>query len=260
MNDIEKTLLQCIETKNVPNILLYGPKHSGKKTILMNFMHTLYKKNIDDYVLILDCIVGTGIHCIRNDLTFFLKKVILKKDNIYFKSVILLNIDYLTIDAQSALRRLIEIYSYNTRFFVVINEKNRIIFPILSRFCSFYVNGNTKQNLKHSKCIIPKKFLQSKQTFLNTQMKNFETKYIQHNKKYCFELVEKLYYKGYNCKNIMNYIENNSIFQEKSNFKSIRIELTHFFETNRYNNRDEKLIMVFVLHKYIQLLHTYINT
>ena len=51
----------------------------------------------------------------------------------------LLNADQLTIDAQSALRRCIEIFSKSTRFILIIQNKDKILKPILSRFCEIYV-------------------------------------------------------------------------------------------------------------------------
>jgi hypothetical protein len=50
-----------------------------------------------------------------------------------------LNAHHLTADAQSALRRCIEQFSYNTRFFIVVENKNKLLTPILSRFCDIYV-------------------------------------------------------------------------------------------------------------------------
>ena len=46
----------------------------------------------------------------------------------------------LTIDAQSALRRCIEIYSHNTRFFFIVENKNKLLKPIISRFASISNN------------------------------------------------------------------------------------------------------------------------
>ena len=40
------------------------------------------------------------------------------------------NADKLTIDAQSALRRCIELFSHNTRFFIVVEDKNKLLRPI----------------------------------------------------------------------------------------------------------------------------------
>jgi len=56
-----------------------------------------------------------------------------------FKIIVLQNADRLTIDAQSALRRSIEIYSHNTRFFIIVENIQKIMNPILSRFCEIYI-------------------------------------------------------------------------------------------------------------------------
>ena len=44
--------------------------------------------------------------------------------------------DKLTIDAQSALRRCIELFSHTTRFFIIVEDKNKLLKPIISRFCN----------------------------------------------------------------------------------------------------------------------------
>ena len=51
----------------------------------------------------------------------------------------LLNADKLTVDAQSALRRCLELFTHTTRFFMVVQNKSGILRPILSRFCIIYV-------------------------------------------------------------------------------------------------------------------------
>ena len=41
----------------------------------------------------------------------------------------------LIIDAQCALRRSIEIYSKTTRFIIILEDKNKLLKPLISRFC-----------------------------------------------------------------------------------------------------------------------------
>lgn len=80
-----------------------------------------------------------GIRFIREELKFFAKTNIDLKEGAIFKSVILTNADKLTIDAQSALRRCIELFSSSTRFFIVVENKDSLLKPILSRFCDIYI-------------------------------------------------------------------------------------------------------------------------
>ena len=67
------------------------------------------------------------------------KKNINNKNGNHFKSIILYNAEKLTIDAQSALRRCIELFSHTTRFFIIVEDKNVLLKPILSRFCIIHV-------------------------------------------------------------------------------------------------------------------------
>ena len=78
--------------------------------------------------MIVNCAHGKGIKFIREDLKLFAKTNIHLNNGILFKSIVLLNADFLTIDAQSALRRCIELFSHTTRFFIIIENKNNIDF------------------------------------------------------------------------------------------------------------------------------------
>ena len=129
-----------IESKKIPNIIFHGPPGSGKKTILRNFIDKIYnhdKSQIDQYVMYVNCAYGKGIKFIRDDIKCF------AKTNIHglFKSIILLNAEKLTSDAQSALRRCIEQFSFNTRFFIVTEDKYKLLKPILSRFSEIYISS-----------------------------------------------------------------------------------------------------------------------
>jgi hypothetical protein len=72
-------------------------------------------------------------------LKFFAKTNVQFNSGIFFKTIVLLNADHLTMDAQSALRRCIELFSHNTRIFIIVENKNKLLNPILSRFCEIYV-------------------------------------------------------------------------------------------------------------------------
>ena len=138
----------------IPHIILHGHHGTGKKTILNWFISKVYEENktiIKNNVMYVNCAHGKGIRFIREDLKFFAKTNIQSNNGSNFKSIILLNADFLTIDAQSALRRCIELFSHNTRFFIVVENKDKLLKPILSRFCEIYVaecmNENTVVNL-----------------------------------------------------------------------------------------------------------------
>lgn len=140
--NIHNKLDVFIKNRKIPNIIFYGPHGSGKTFILNRFIHSIYdgdKTAIKNYVMRANCAHGKGIRFIREELKFFAKTNIDMKEGTIFKSVILTNADKLTIDAQSALRRCIELFSSSTRFFIVVENKDSLLKPILSRFCDIYI-------------------------------------------------------------------------------------------------------------------------
>jgi hypothetical protein len=116
-----------------------------------------------------NCSHGKGIQFIREELKFFAKANAQTKSNIdggksiEFKIILLLNAHHLTVDAQSALRRCIELFSYNTRFFIVVENKDKLLNPILSRFCDIFVpepvvGGENLQPVNLHKYVLSQQF------------------------------------------------------------------------------------------------------
>ena len=137
-----------IANKKIPNIIFHGPNGCGKNTILSNFIRDVYndmKPIIKTHVMTVNCAYGRGIRFIREDLKYFAKTNLDTVHGEMFKSIVLLNADKLTIDAQSALRRCIELFCHSTRFFIVVEDKNKLLKPILSRFCEIYVPPPTNK-------------------------------------------------------------------------------------------------------------------
>ena len=142
-----------IKIKKIPNIIFHGVSGSGKKTIVHNFIYkiyTIYKEddsinseitstNIQNNVMYVNCAHSKGIKFIREELKFFARTQINYVGGNFFKSIILSNADKLTIDAQSALRRCIELFNHTTRFFIIVEDKYKLLKPILSRFCEIYI-------------------------------------------------------------------------------------------------------------------------
>jgi DNA polymerase III delta prime subunit len=134
----------------IPNIIFHGPYGSGKKTLVNEFISKIYDDNRDKmktFVMYVNCAHGKGIKFIREELKFFAKTQINTNGGDVFKSIVLINADKLTMDAQSALRRCIELFNHNTRFFIIVEDKYKLLKPILSRFCEIYVAEPVIQGL-----------------------------------------------------------------------------------------------------------------
>lgn len=134
---ISAQLSGFVQSDRVPNVLLWGDPGSGKKTLLTGMLRELYgDEDSDKLIMRVECGRGKGIKFIREELKFFGQSLM---ESSVAKSVVLLNGDRLTLDAQSALRRCIELYNHSTRFFMVVEDKHKLLSPILSRFCAIHV-------------------------------------------------------------------------------------------------------------------------
>ena len=237
----------------IPNIIFHGPSGSGKRTLMNEFVNNIYdhdRVKIKSFVMYVNCAHGKGIKFIRDDLKFFAKTHINSNGGDTFKSIILLNADKLTMDAQSALRRCIELFSHNTRFFIIVEDKYNLLKPILSRFCEIYVpepliNGSVvnlyKYNLAETfnmKTIkINRLDLLKKE--INSQ--NFDTITTGD----LISLCGKLYEKGYSGLDIIQLLENPR-FLDQSITNDRRYELLIAFSRVRKEFRNEKLMMLFM--------------
>ncbi len=125
-----------LKDKNIPHILLYGGSNSGKRYNLEKLLNTIYTKEQKKlYTMYIHCSICKGIKVIRDDIKDFAKQQI---HQVPFKSIVIYDAELLTIDAQYSLRRCIEVYSKNTRFFIVTHNKDKLINPICSRFVQVY--------------------------------------------------------------------------------------------------------------------------
>jgi len=141
-----------IESKRIPNIIFHGEAGSGKKRLLIDFIHKIYnynKEDIQQYVMFINCAFGKGIKFIRDELKHFAKTNIHRQ----FKSIVLFNAEKLTVDAQSALRRCIEQFNFNTRFFIVTDDKFKLLKPILSRFSEIHISSPVKTTIVNPKFV-----------------------------------------------------------------------------------------------------------
>jgi len=126
-----EALSEWIDKNNFPNLLLYGSPGTGKTTAAK-----LVVKNINCDFLYLNCSDENGIDVIRDKVKQFASGATFKP----LKVVILDEADFLTINAQAALRNIIETFSLNTRFIFTCNYVERIIDALQSRLTSFHLS------------------------------------------------------------------------------------------------------------------------
>ena len=238
----------------IPNLLFHGTTGSGKRTIVSDFIHKIYdndREKIKSFVMYVNCSQGKGIKFIRDELKFFAKTHINSNGGNTFKSIVLLNADKLTMDAQSALRRCIELFSHNTRFFIIAEDKYNLMKPILSRFCEIYVpeplvNGNIinlyQYNLNN--VFNMKEIKTNRLDLLKKELlKNVTKKITMEN---LMLLCTKLYERGYSGLDIINLLENHKFLESTITIEK-RYELLISFNRVRKEFRNEKILILFIL-------------
>ena len=245
-------LRDLYDNDSLPNLLLYGNNLVGKKTLLEKLLMYIYKcnENIENNTLILNCSLGKGnIKFIREYLRFF-ANTITHKNITNFKSIILLNADSLTLDAQSALRRSIEIYNH-TKFFIVTANKSKIIKPILSRFSEIYCNEKNmniiykslkKNNINYNTTNKFNNKLQLIIKNLDVKLQDISNDYIKN--VLLLEYSSSIYNKGISANNLLDY------FTAKSNFKTDYNKFLFFFNIYKRELRVEEYLIYIVLYFY----------
>ena len=247
--NIKSKLEYFIKSKKIPPIVFHGPSGSGKRGLLEFLINNIYTtiNNRNKYVMYINCAHGKGIRFIRDELKFFAKTNIQHKNGNIFKSVILFNADKLTTDAQSALRRCIEQFSHTTRFFIVIDEHNKLLKPIISRFCNIHVPLPLINDVNMSIHEYKKKYFRSSFKDIIKQRNSWLTKAINQKKNYnsvdkCYEFTEKIYEKGYAGLDIMKAIELTTKIDETKKYG-----LLMHFDKIRREFRNEKLFIFYIL-------------
>jgi len=241
-------------TNKIPHLLFHGSSGSGKRTIVHHFLNKIYQgdyKKMKSNIMHVNCAHGKGIKFIRDELKFFAKSNVQSNTGVLFKTIVLLNADNLTIDAQSALRRCIELFSSNTRFFIIVENKHKLLNPILSRFCEIYVPESVVRgkivNL-HQQSIQENfnfsDFELENETWTGERMDAFLRRCKETNDVHEFsvDLSSEFYEHGMSCYNIMKWIEKTALLSldQKSNI------LMQFNEI-KSEYRSEKLLMLCML-------------
>jgi replication-associated recombination protein RarA len=242
---IVELLDKFIQQNKIPHIIFHGPPGSGKLSLVREFIQRIYvddKAKIKTHVMTVNCSHGKGIQFIREELKFFAKANTQTKSGSEFKIILLLNAHHLTVDAQSALRRCIELFSHNTRFFIVVENKNKLLNPILSRFCDIFVPEPTplglRQPLNLHKYVLSQQFTVGEDTRFQTidRILSLETAM---DAKSQMNAVHELYEAGISCLDLMDWLNpKNAVLHSRAVMR---------FHEIKPQFRCEKLLMLYMI-------------
>ena len=149
LDDVNKEILNNIIDKSYfPNLLLYGPPGTGKTTTIVNLINAyqlkLGNKN-KDLITHLNASDERGIDIIRNQISVFVNSKPLFHTGMKF--VILDEVDYMTKNAQQALRYLLQNYSKNVRFCLICNYISKIDEGLQNEFIRLRFNQLPKDDI-----------------------------------------------------------------------------------------------------------------
>ena len=290
LDETNKKILKNIIVKNYfPNLLFYGPPGTGKTTTIINVINLYqktYKQKNKGFMIHLNASDDRGIDIIRNQINQFVNTKTLFGLGIKF--VILDEVDYMTKNAQQALRYLIQQYTTNVRFCLICNYISRIDNALQNefvrlKFCQqpkhkifeFLNNIQKMENLNLSKntiYTIQKNFKSDIRSMINFLQSNHISKNITNSNIISDKLWEKLIelLNGENNTSLIyNFIEN------KCSYHNIEIKIfikdfiyyllcnkkyatnekwVHVFKyVIHHNNASENYLLLFVIRRLVEL-------
>ena len=149
LDPINKKLFKNILDKNYfPNLLFYGPPGTGKTTTIINLINeyqTIYNRKNKSTVIHLNASDERGIDIIRNQINQFVKSLNLFEGGLKF--VILDEVDYMTKNAQQALKYLLQTSTYNVRFCLICNYITKIDDSLKNEFICIRFNQLQKADI-----------------------------------------------------------------------------------------------------------------
>jgi replication factor C subunit 2/4 len=123
---------------DMPHLLIAGPSGSGKTTSVMALCRAKFGPNkLPERVTELNASDKRGINVVRTTIKNIASMAVGAADPDYpcpgYRIIILDEVDAMTNDAQSAMRKIMEDYSLTTRFILICNFAQQILQPIVSR-------------------------------------------------------------------------------------------------------------------------------
>jgi len=138
-----------LECGHFPNLLFYGPPGTGKTTTIINLINK-WQMNVGavshkENVIHLNASDERGIDIIRNQINQFIKSRNLFENGMKF--VILDEVDYMTKNAQQALKTLLQHEKNNVRFCLICNYISKIDESLQNEFLCIRFNQLPKHEI-----------------------------------------------------------------------------------------------------------------
>lgn len=257
LDPINKVIFEnIIKTKYFPNILFYGPPGTGKTTTIINLIKEFQEKKNNVSIIHLNASDERGIDIIRNQINQFVNSKGFYENEMKF--VILDEVDYMTKNAQLALKYLLQSNCYNIRFCLICNYISKIDSSLKEEFVCMRFNQLPKDNIisfievicSKENLKIDKRIISSIQDHFNSDIRSM-INYIQLNQNIIdwnkhiinnliYEELDTIFKNEQDTKNIINHINKISINYNEDKLYLIKGYLNYFIRNNKeINNINE---------------------
>ena len=170
-----------INQNNIPNLIFYGPPGTGKTTTIINLINKYqekYNQKNKGLMIHLNASDERGIDVIRNQINNFVNTKTLFTHGIKF--IILDEVDYMTKNAQKALKYLVQQYNDNIRFCLICNYISRLDYSLQNEFIRLRfsqlpqndIYQFLKKIIKHENLNINKKQIEFIQNKFNSDIRS----------------------------------------------------------------------------------------
>lgn len=257
LDPLNKRIMENILNLNhFPNLLLYGPPGTGKTTTIINLVNAYQEKHNQKnkgLMIHLNASDDRGIDIIRNQINSFVTSSGLFTKGVKF--VILDEVDYMTKNAQQALKYLLQSYTNNVRFCLICNYISRIDESLQNEFLRLRFNQLPEREIVKFLSIINK----------NEKIQLSDSIILSIQKLYKSDIRSMINYMQSNQNLIGNQqvIDNdvwNNLFNLFKSNKSKDIILKHFFDISKKYNIEIKNIIKDFLNYIIRFETNMVNS
>jgi len=208
LDPINRRLFEQIISQNqFPHLLFYGPPGTGKTTsaenLIQSYQEKYYKKN-KETIIHLNASDERGIEVIRSQIYQFVKTKNMFEQGLKF--VILDEVDYMTKNAQQALKNLLQSCSSHIRFVLICNYICKIEESLKNEFICIRFNQLPQKDM-----------IQFMEYIIQEEKIEIETKHIQ--------LIQEMFHSD--LRSMINFIQLHQVNIEEQMFNSFLWEELH---------------------------------
>ena len=130
----------------MPNVILYGVAGVGKTAAAHVLANRLLGENKKSNFFEINASDDRKLDTVRTTIKDIAMSM--KMGDVPHKIILLDEMDGMTPDAQNALKRVMERYSYNCRFIITCNHRHKIIAPLQSRCANYHFTALSNEDVK----------------------------------------------------------------------------------------------------------------